>query len=208
MKQNSFIDHIHPSRLPAERIRISSTFCLGGAAFFLFITLCMTGLLLSVYYVPTPDGAIAGLHDLDQVIPFGRPIRSFHFWAGQLMVIAVLLHTVRVVAAGAYLPPRHFNWLIGLVLMLLTLGLDFSGYVLRWDSRSFRAAQVISQLLGQIPLMGPALQKIFFGGSQMAEAGLLRFYIFHCLGGPGLSFILIMYHFWRVRKDGKLKKAL
>jgi quinol-cytochrome oxidoreductase complex cytochrome b subunit len=145
---------------------------------------------------------------LTHVIPFGWFIRSLHFWAGQLMLVAILLHAVRVVAARAYLPPRQTNWLIGVALLLTTVGLDFSGYVLRWDSQTFWAAQVMSQLLAQVPLCGRELQQILLGGPQINEAGLLRFYAFHCLIGPAFCLSLIMYHFWRVRRDGKLGRSL
>ncbi len=208
MKFDTFLEHIHPAKISAERIRIISTFCLGGAAFFLFITLGFTGLLLAVYYLPSAAGSRAGLHDLTYVIPFGQLIRSLHFWAGQLMLAAILLHTLRVVAARAYLPPRQTNWLVGVILLLTTFGLDFSGYVLRWDSQTIWAAQVMSQLLGRVPLVGPSLQQLLLGGPQLTESALLRFYAFHCLFGPILCLGLIMYHFWRVRRDGKLSKSL
>ena len=208
MKFDKFIEHIHPAKISADRIRISSTFCLGGAAFFLFLTLGVTGLLLAVYYLPSAEGSRVALHDLTYVIPFGWLIRSLHIWAGQIMLVALLLHTVRVVAARAYLPPRRANWLIGLALLLTTVGLDFSGYVLRWDSQTFWAAQVMSHLLGLVPLCGRELQQILLGGPQITESGLLRFYAFHCLFGPVLCLSLIMYHFWRVRRDGKLGQSL
>jgi len=207
MRFDNFISHIHPIKLSAERARVSSTFCLGGAAFFLFVVLGVTGLLLAVYYLPTAEGARAGIHDLDHVIPFGRLMRSIHFWAGQLMVAAVLLHIVRVVAAGAYMHPRHFNWLVGIALLVLTAGLDFSGYVLRWDAETFWAAQVVSNLLGEVPFIGSGLQQLIVGGPELTEVGLLRFYVIHCLIGPSLATALIMFHFWRVRRDGRLGQS-
>jgi quinol-cytochrome oxidoreductase complex cytochrome b subunit len=208
MKLDNFIGHIHPAKLSEDRVRISATFCLGGAAFFLFIVLGITGLLLAVYYLPTAEGARAGIHDLDHVIPFGGLIRSVHFWAGQLMFGAVLLHICRVVAAGAYLPPRRFNWLVGMVLLILTACLDFSGYILRWDAQTFWAAQVMSHLLGEVPLLGKGLQMLVLGGPDISEVGLLRLYVIHCLMAPSLAFSLIMYHFWRVRRDGRLGQPL
>jgi len=204
MRLDNFLGHIHPVKLSEERVRISSTFCLGGAAFFLFIVLAITGLLLAVYYLPTAEGARAGIHDIDYVIPFGRLMRSIHFWAGQLMVAAVLLHAARVVAAGAYMPPKHLNWLVGMALFILTAGLDFSGYVLRWDAQTFWAAQVVCQLLGEVPVIGCGLQQAILGGSEISEVGPLRFYVIHCMMGPGLMLAFVMYHFWRVRRDGKL----
>jgi quinol-cytochrome oxidoreductase complex cytochrome b subunit len=208
MRLDNFLGHIHPVKLSEERVRISSTFCLGGAAFFLFIVLVVTGLLLAVYYLPTAEGVRAGIHDIDYVIPFGNLVRSIHFWAGQLMVAAVLLHTARVVAAGAYMPPKHLNWLVGIALFILTAGLDFSGYVLRWDARTFWAAQVVCQLLGEVPVVGSGLQQTFLGGSEISEVGLLRFYVIHCMIAPGFVLALVMYHFWRVRRDGRHDQSL
>jgi cytochrome b6 len=203
MKLDSFIEHIHPARLSAKQIRIRSTFCLGGSAFFLFIVLGVSGLLLSFYYVPTPDGVRTSLHELDQLVPFGGFIRSFHFWAGQLMLAALALHTVRVVASQSYLPPRHMNWLVGLALFMLTLALLFSGYVLRWDGQTFWAAEVLSGLLSRVPVVGAFLRDIIMGGHKLGGAGLLRFYVFHCMAGPAFVSILVMYHFWRIRRDGR-----
>lgn len=208
MKLENFIGHIHPVKISEDRVRIGATFCMGGTAFFLFLTLGISGLLLAIYYLPTAEGAQAGIHDLDYVIPYGRLIRSIHFWAGQLMVVAVLLHTARVVAAKAYLPPRRANWLVGTALFLLTVGLDFSGYVLRWDAQTFWAAQIASHIMGEVPLLGSGLQQLFFGGIEVSETGLLRFYVIHCLIGPSLAMALIMYHFWRVRRDGRLGQSL
>ena len=122
MRFDKFLEHLHPAKISEDRIRISSTFCLGGAAFFLFITLGVTGLLLAIYYLPSAEGAKMGLHDLTYVIPFGWLIRSLHFWAGQLMLVVMLLHTMRVVAARALPTPTagkladrggtlaHFRW--------------------------------------------------------------------------------------------------
>ena len=121
---DKFIEHIHPAKISADRIRISSTFCLGGAAFFVFMILGVTGLLLAVYYLPSAEGSRAALHDLTCMIPFGWLIRSLHFWAGQLMLVALLLHTVAGRDA-ADLPPRQTNWLIGLALLLTTVGSIF-----------------------------------------------------------------------------------
>jgi quinol-cytochrome oxidoreductase complex cytochrome b subunit len=208
MKLDSFIEHIHPARLSAAQIRIRSTFCLGGLAFFLFIVLGFSGLLLSFYYLPTIDGAGATLHELDQLVPFGRFVRSFHFWAGQLMVAAVALHIVRVVAAQAYLPPKHLNWLVGVILFVLTVALDFSGYVLRWDDQTVWAAQIVCGLAGLVPVLGSHLQSLLLGGSQVGETTLLRFYVLHCMAGPALTSVLVLYHFWRIRQDGKLGRSL
>lgn len=208
MKTDNFVGHIHPYRLSEDRIHIGATFCLGGAAFFLFLVLVITGLLLAVYYLPSTEGARSGIHDLDHVIPFGWLIRSLHFWAGQLMVVAVALHTVRVVVSGVYLPPRRFNWVVGVFLLLMTAGLDFTGYILRWDAQTFWAAQVMSHMLGMVPLAGRGFQLVFLGGPEITDTGLLRLYVMHCLIGPSLALVLIMYHFWRVRRDGRLTQPL
>jgi quinol-cytochrome oxidoreductase complex cytochrome b subunit len=203
MRFGSFLAHIHPRRLNADRIRFRSTLCLGGSAFFFFITLCATGVLLAFYYLPTASGARNGILDIDHAVPFGWLIRSVHYWSGQLMLISLILHTLRVIAAKAYIPPKRANWLIGIALFGLTLFLDFSGYILRWDTRGILAGNVMAHLLGIVPILGRELQNLILGGPDLGEASLLRIYVLHCLVCPGTSFALIAYHFWRIRIDGR-----
>ncbi|BEQ15112.1 cytochrome b N-terminal domain-containing protein [Desulfoferula mesophila] len=203
MAKPGFLEHIHPPRIPPERTRFTATFCLGGLSFLLFLVLGGTGAVLMFSYVPTPEGAAAFFAQEAGDLPFAWFFRRLHFLAGQAMVITLLLHLARVLAARAYLPPRAVNWLVGLGLLLLTLALDLTGYVLRWDAATQGAATVAAGVLGQIPAVGPLFQRLLLGGPTLGETALLRFYVLHCLALPVLALVLSLYHFWRIRKDGR-----
>lgn len=199
---DSFIEHVHPPRMPAWRTRLTATYCLGGVTFLLFLILGVTGILLMFYYRPSPQGAYPSVVDLQSLVPFGWWLRRIHFWAGQAMVVTLVGHMIRVVVHRAFAPPRHFNWVVGVTLLVLTLVLDFTGYVLRADADMIWAARVASRLAAEVPLIGGAVAAFFTPGNSPADLGLLRFYVVHCLALPGLAFGLMLYHFWRVRRDG------
>lgn len=186
-----------------ERTRFTHTFCLGGLAFVLFLVLGGSGVVLMFSYVPTPEGAARFFAQEAGNLPFAWYMRRLHFLAGQAMVVVLVLHMLRVILSGAYLPPRTSNWLVGLGLLLLVLALDFSGYVLRWDSPTQAAALVAANLIEQIPLAGDVLKRLLLGGETLGPSGLLRFYVLHCLALPIITLLLALYHFWRIRKDGR-----
>ena len=203
MGRPGFLEHLHPPRLPRQRVAFTHTFCLGGLSFLLFLALAGSGLVLMFIYTPTPQGA--GQFFLQEAgdLPFAWFFRRVHYLAGQAMVATVLLHLIRVLASGAYLPPRASNWLVGLALLVLTLALDLSGYVLRWDPPTQAAATVVANLAGQLPAVGALLKRLLLAGDSLGPNSLLRFYVLHCLALPGLILIACLYHFWRIRRDGR-----
>jgi quinol-cytochrome oxidoreductase complex cytochrome b subunit len=203
MPRPGFWEHLHPPRLAAQRIRVRHTFCLGGTAFLLFVVLGLSGGVLMLHYVPTPGGAAGFFAQTAGDLPFAWFLRRVHYLAGQAMVGVLVLHMLRVLATGAYLPPRALNWLVGLGLLLLTVALDLSGYVLRWDEPTRAAASVVGGLMGKVPGVGGLLQRLVLGGESLGEASLLRFYVLHCLVLPAAAFALTLYHFWRIRRDGR-----
>jgi len=154
------------------------------------------------FYVPDPAAANQSVKEISYVVEFGWAVRGLHYWAGQAMVIFTFLHLLRVFFTGAYKPPREFNWIIGIFLFAITVFMDFTGYPLRWDTNSYWALVVGTNLLKSIPLFGQGIYKFVVGAEQVGQPALLRFYVWHCLGLPLLAFILMVYHFWRVRKDG------
>jgi quinol-cytochrome oxidoreductase complex cytochrome b subunit len=198
-----FLEHIHPSRLPAYRLRLRHTFCLGGVALVLLLVLGATGAVLMFHYVPTPQGAAAFFAREAGDLPFAWFFRRLHFLAGQAVVVVLVLHMLRVVATGAYRPPRATNWLVGLALLVLVLALDLSGYVLRWDPPTQAAATVVANLLGQVPGVGGLFRRLLLAGPELGPHTLLRFYVLHCLALPAAGVMLTLYHFWRIRKDGR-----
>jgi quinol-cytochrome oxidoreductase complex cytochrome b subunit len=135
-------------------------------------------------------------------IGFGQLIRNVHRWSAHLMVLVVVLHLVRVFYAGAYKRPRQFNWVLGVVLLLITLGLSFTGYLLPWDQLSYWAVTVGTNLVHYVPVIGNTLQDLLIGGDQVGASTLLRFYALHVAVLPALLILVVSVHIWRVRKDG------
>src|SRR5438105_1399169 len=198
----NFVLHIHPVRVRRSWIRMSYTLCLGGLSFFLFIVLTVTGLYLMFYYVPSTGHAFQDMRDLQFVITFGGVVRNMHRWAAHLMVITVWLHMARVFLTGSYKPPREFNWAIGTTLLLITLLLSFSGYLLPWDQLAIWAITVGTNMAKYAPIAGPFTRYVMLGGRSVEQGALIRFYVLHVIALPLIGFILMVIHFWRVRKDG------
>jgi quinol-cytochrome oxidoreductase complex cytochrome b subunit len=198
----NFVLHIHPVRVRRSWIRMSYTLCLGGLSFFLFIVLTVTGLYLMFYYVPSTNHAYQDMRDLQFVVTFGGLIRNMHRWAAHAMVITVWLHMARVFLTGAYKKPREFNWGVGTLLLLITLLLSFTGYLLPWDQLSIWAVTVGTNMAKYAPIAGPYTRYLLLGGKIVGDNGLLRFYVLHVVGLPLAGFLLMVIHFWRVRKDG------
>ena len=213
--------HLHPVQVRKSGIRLSYTWCMGGITFFLFLVEAITGILLMFYYRPVGDRAFQDIVALREHVPLGI-MREVHRWAAHAMVISVWLHMFRVFLTGSYKPPREFNWNVGVILLVLTLLLSFTGYLLPWDQLAIWAITVGSNMARATPILGhegPGAALLTLGdiqlvhagndarfgliGSQfLGEAALLRFYVLHCIAIPFVVAILIAVHFWRVRKDG------
>src|SRR5579859_4555738 len=196
--------HLHPTRLHRTHVKITHTYCLGGLSFFMFLGLTVTGALLMFYYVPDVGRAYTDIQALESNVRFGMLMRNMHRWMAHSMVILVFMHMMRVFYTGAYKPPREFNWVVGVILLVLTLLLSFTGYLLPWDQLAFWAITVGTNIAGYAPLIGKKLQFLFLGGHQVGQSALLRFYVLHVLVLPGAATALIALHVWRVRKDGGL----
>ncbi len=161
-------------------------------------------------YVPSVERAYASIQDLEAVVPFGRWIRATHRAAAHLMVLAVMLHLVRVFLTGAYKKEgapgasRPLNWCVGLGLLGTTLGLSFTGYLLPWDQLAYWAVTVGTRIAGSVPVVGEDLRRLMVGGAVVGEPTLVRFYALHVFVLPALTALLVSYHLWRIRKDGGL----
>lgn len=207
-KEKSLWYALHPEKIPASGARLTYTFGLGGIAVFATLVTLLTGLALTFYYVPTPEGAHDSIVLLNDVVSFGAVLRGLHYWGAQLMVVAATLHLARIVFTGGYRPPRELNWLIGLGLIVLTLIWDFTGYVLRWDEGAYWAFLVGTNLFREIPLWGEPLYRILVGDVQIGASGLLRFYGWHVVGLTAIGVFGIIYHLWRLKKDGGISRPL
>ncbi len=205
---NNVLYHLHPVKVKRHGVRLSYTLCLGGLSFFLFILLTITGIFLMFYYTPTTEAAYQDIQRLSTDVAFGTLVRNMHRWGAHLMVLSVFLHMSRVFYHGAYKPPREFNWVVGVILLFLTLFLSFSGYLLPWDQLAYWAVTVGSNMAAASPVIGDQVQFALFGGVEVSGASLLRFYVLHVLGFPFIIVIFMAVHFWRVRKDGGISGPL
>ena len=199
---SSFFLHIHPAHVRRHALRPSATLGLGVASLTLFVLLTATGVLLMFQYVPATDHAYQSMQDLREVVSFGRVLRNSHRWAAHLMVVFVALHMCRVFYTGAYKTPREFNWVLGVLLLLLTLALSFTGYLLPWDQLAFWAITVGSSIAAYAPVIGKQLRFWMLGGNTVGQGALLRFYVLHVMLLPLLMTVIVAVHLWRVRKDG------
>lgn len=203
MTSNIFL-HLHPVKVKRNSLKWSYSFGMGVISAILFTLLTFTGLLLMVYYVPSIDNAYDTMKDIQFVVPLGQFTRNMHRWAAHGMVLAVALHMIRVFYTGAYLPPREFNWVIGVMLLVLTLGASFTGYLLPWDQLSYWAITVGTNIAGYAPGAGPVMREFLLGGREIGQSTLIRFYALHIAFLPLLMALLVSVHIWRVRKDGGL----
>ncbi len=217
----SLILHLHPTKVRTSGVKLRYTWCAGGLSFFLFLVLTLTGVLLMFYYRPTVEGAYADMVDIREQVPFGI-MREMHRWSAHAMVIMVMLHMFRVFMTGSYKPPREFNWVVGVILLVLTFLLSFTGYLLPWDQLAIWAITVGSNMAKATPFFGSAApgseflrlqgiplihpgddaRFILIGARELGGVTLLRFYVLHCVGIPLAAAFLMAVHFWRIRKDG------
>ena len=199
-----FFLHFHPLKVDLRSIRMTYTWGLGLFLFFLFGIETVTGILLMFVYVPQVDRAYPDVQAMTTTVAFGALLRNMHRWGAHLMVLAAFLHMMRVFYTGSYKTPREFNWVVGVMLLLLTLALSFTGYLLPWDQLSFWAITVSTNLAGYTPFIGEALRVFILGGKEVGQDALIRFYTAHVVLLPLFMAVLIGLHFWRIRKDGGL----
>ncbi|MEI7955614.1 MAG: cytochrome b N-terminal domain-containing protein [Verrucomicrobiota bacterium] len=203
---SSFVLHMQPAKVHRHSLKASYSLGLGLISLYLLMILVGTGTLLMFYYVPSTERAYNTMKDLQFVISAGLVLRNMHRWAAHLMVFFVILHMCRVFYTGAYKRPREFNWVIGVMLFLITLGLSFTGYLLPWDQLAFWAITVGANIAAYAPVVGPKLQYLLLGGHTVGQEALTRFYALHMIVLPAITFFLVSVHLWRVRKDGGLSR--
>jgi cytochrome b6 len=196
--------HALPVKVREESLRVRATYYLGSITFFLFVVLSVTGVLLMFYYHPAVPPAYFDMKDLRFVVSNGIFLRNLHRLAAQAMVVVVFWHMFHVFYRGGYKPPHEFNWVVGVVLLLITLFLSYTGYLLPWDQLAFWAITVGTNIIGYMPFLGRPIRFLLLGGHIIGENALLRFYVLHCVILPLVAVMFIAVHFWRVQKDGGL----
>ncbi len=194
--------HLHPPTLNEKALSFNRTFGLGGMAALLIVIQFITGIMLRLYYEPFPQKAYDSIIFLQNNVLFGQLIRNIHHWCGVFLVIITFLHLLRVFFTGGYQSARKVNWIIGLILFVVIIGSNFSGYLLPWDQLAYWAVTVGTSLLDYIPIIGSALRELMIAGDEINSQTLLIFYNFHTAVFPILILLLMAYHFWRVRKAG------
>lgn len=206
----NFLLHWFPAKVARESLSWGYSFWLGTVSAVLFLILTITGGVLMFLYVPSVERAYLSVKDLEFTISFGWFLRGLHRIGAHLMVAVVFLHLVRVFLSGAYKngtatqQNRPLNWVVGVVLLLATLLLSFTGYLLPWDQLAYWAITVGTNIASAAPVVGDALRFILLGGNTIEQGTLIRFYVLHCFLLPLLVLVLFSYHMWRVRKDGGL----
>lgn len=196
--------HFLPVKVREKSLRVRASYYLGSISFLLFIILTVSGVLLMFYYHPAAPQAYRDMKDLRFVVSNGVFLRNIHRLAAQLMVLAVFWHMFHVFYRGGYKPPHEFNWVVGVVLLIVTLFLSYTGYLLPWDQLAFWAITVGTNILSAMPIIGKTIRFESLGGNVVGENALLRFYVLHCVVLPLIAIVFIAVHFWRVQKDGGL----
>ena len=185
-------------RIPIE----AKTYYLGGITLFLFGIQVVTGTLLALYYQPTPEKAYESVLAITTDVSFGWLIRSMHHWAANLMLISLVLHLLRIFFQAAYKFPRELTWLVGGLLLAITIGFGFTGYLLPWDQRAYWATVVGTEIAGSVPLIGPSLLLLLRGGTDVTAATLSRFFGIHVLVLPLALGGLVLVHLLFVHQTG------
>ena len=194
--------HLHPKSINKDALEFNRTFGLGGMAALLIVIQFITGIMLRFYYEPFPQKAYDSILHLQNNVLFGQLIRNIHHWCGVFLVIIAFLHLLRVFFTGGFQSSRKVNWIIGLALLILIVFSNFTGYLLPWDQLAYWAVTVGTSLLNYFPLIGEGIRQFVLAGDEVNANTLIIFYNFHTAVLPILLFLLMAYHFWRVRKAG------
>jgi quinol-cytochrome oxidoreductase complex cytochrome b subunit len=211
---------LNPYNMSAGGRRIITyTFCLGGLSVFFFALLSVTGAFLMIYYNPDVNSAHANMEDIRYVVPFGVLIRNMHRWTAHLMVMFVCLHMLRVFLTAAYKPPRELNWIVGVLLLVMTLLASFTGYLLPWDQLAYWGVTIGASMGENAPILGAKgpfailppggdMNSVLIGGTSIGQPTLLRFYLLHAIAIPLGIAGLMGFHFWRIRRAGGVSGPL
>ncbi|MBI4907910.1 MAG: cytochrome b N-terminal domain-containing protein [Acidobacteria bacterium] len=210
--------HLHSVRTHRWSLRWTTTMGLGLATTAAFLITLFTGVLLMFYYKPYPDVAYQSIKDIHFVVPTGRFMRNIHRWAANVMVVTVILHMARAFYTASYRRPREFNWLVGMGLLAITLGLSFTGYLLPWDQLAYWAITIganiaqspreVTDALNLTDYFDPGgfQRSLLLGSEIVGEEALIRFYLLHVMILPLALVALMTIHFWRIRKDGGIAR--
>jgi ubiquinol-cytochrome c reductase cytochrome b subunit len=193
---------IYTTVLERKVPKVNWFYTLGSATLFLFTMQAITGVFLTVYYVPSPDHAYDSIQYIMNGVAFGWLIRGIHHWGATLMVITVFLHMLRTFYFGAYKFPRELTWLTGVILLLSTLGMGFTGYLLPWNQKAYWATTVGTEIAGTVPFIGTFIESVLRGGTDLSAVTLARFFAVHIWFLPAIMIGLIGVHLYMVIRIG------
>ncbi|MEZ5340056.1 MAG: cytochrome b N-terminal domain-containing protein [Acidimicrobiales bacterium] len=196
--------HIYPVKVRKSELGFKYSWYLGVISTVLFGSLVVSGIALMFFFVPSPASAYTNIQTLQTEVAFGQYLRNVHRWSAHLMVLAVAMHMAKVFYRGAYKAPREFNWVIGVVLLIMTLFMSFTGYLLPWDQLAYWAVTVGTEMAAYVPFAGEKTQSMLLGGQTVGSDTLLRFYVLHVAVLPLAIVALLTIHLWRWRKDAML----
>jgi quinol-cytochrome oxidoreductase complex cytochrome b subunit len=185
--------------------RLNFLYCFGGMTFLLFVIQVITGILLAIYYKPSAADAYTSVKFISNTVPLGWLIRQIHAWGANLMIITILIHMGRVYFHGAFKNPRELNWMVGVVLLALTMGFGFTGYLLPWDQKSFWGTTIGTEVAGGVPLIGNYLLVLLRGSQNVTGDTLTRFYAVHVLILPWITTLFLAVHFAMIKRQGIAK---
>jgi len=196
------LTEIYDAVLDRKVPKVNWWFTLGSASLVLGLIQGITGIMLTVYYVPSPDHAYDSITYIMNEVQFGWLIRGVHHWGASLLVVVVFIHLLRVFFYGAYKYPREFTWVTGVVLFLVTLGMGFTGYLLPWNQRSFWATMVGTEIVGTAPGVGGFILRALRGGSDLSAVTLARFFSMHIWIIPAVAMLAVGIHLYMVVRLG------
>lgn len=182
--------------------KVNWLFTLGSASLFLAVNQVITGILLTIYYVPTPDHAYDSVQYITTQVTAGWLIRGLHHWGASAMVVVVALHMLRIIFYGAYKFPREVTWFTGVALLLIVIGFGFTGYLLPWDQKAYWATTVGTRIAGTPPLIGDWVLRIVRGGEELTAMTLARFFGVHIWILPTALLLLTLLHLYLVIRNG------
>lgn len=196
-------DHEVPEHVNPAYHFSAFVYCFGGLTFFVVVIQVLSGMFLTMYYVPDIENAWKSVYYLQSQVAHGQIVRGMHHWGASVVIVMLLLHTMRVFFQGAYKKPRELNWMVGVLLFFVMLGLGFTGYLLPWDNKAYFATQVGLDIAGQVPFIGVYLKTLLSGDPTIVGAQTLtRFFAIHVFFLPAALFALLGAHFILIRKQG------
>lgn len=195
-------DHEVPEHVNPAHHFSAFVYCFGGLTFFIVVIQILSGMFLSMYYTPDIVNAYQSVRYLQNEVAFGYIVRGMHHWGASVVIVMLFLHTLRVFFTGAYKKPREMNWVVGVLIFGVMIGLGFTGYLLPWDNKAYFATKVGVEIASNVPLIGGFIKSFLVGGEVVGAETLTRFFAIHVFFLPGLLLALLAVHFIIIRKQG------